>query len=225
MGQIMLTKIVNSLELDLPIERKRNLKFFNSIETQFKLISPIIFVNNWFNYLNKIPNIGASYNEEIDLSNIYNLALLCNYIERFGIPSGNWFRKSILTVINGNEFSLPDGNLRFYSILKRKIQYNYKGRRSNKTLIKYVYKPLDRNRLLNAAIECGHTKFSGKANFYHRVLEQGLIIRSYGETFKFASSEIAEYIRNVKEDRDFIDSMVASRHNIVDPILNKIINS
>ena len=228
----MLTKLVKSLNLEFPGITYRHVRFYNKLNHQLRLITPATFVSNWFNYLDKVPNIGASYQDNIDLTNVYNLALLCTYIERYGVPKGKWINKALEVVINGTEFILPEGNLTFYKILKDKVTPGacVVKQKIVRPADSFFYQSLDRNRIMNAAMEAGHLHFNKKSEFINKLLLQGLIIRitnpevkNLTGTYNFASEDIKEAIGKFKEN-SFIKSRVASRTNILTPLIHKITN-
>ena len=217
----MLNRIIQCLELEIPSKSKQTYVFFKSFDSQLKIIGINKFINNWFGS-SKIPSIGK-YINNIDLNNVYNLALLCSYIERYNVLKPYWIYDAVIIVANGTEFIMPDGNLQFYYLLKQVVEKNYSYKKKSLYLNPLSFRILNRNKILNAANDCGLTKWEDKVSLTKKVLEQGLIKRVGNNSYNFSSDEIADCILNLKEN-DLIQSRVASRVNTLTPLINKIKN-
>jgi hypothetical protein len=212
----MLSRILEILELpiiDDSVHRYKALKY-KELEDKFAALGINYFIFKWFADKKKLPEISKAYSE-VSLNNVFNLALLCSYVERYGIPERTWLKEIALTIANGDEFIIPQGNVKFYMMLASRAS-------------KHLHdKPLDRNRLMNAAEQCGIPHFRKKAELYNKVFEQGLIKRGKAECFYWSSPEIHNVFKNTSPwhitPTELIESQYTSRMNILIPKWRKLI--
>jgi len=213
----MLSRILQTLDLP-PINIKSVHKYkaerYQQIEDKFSKVGINYFVSQWFADRDKLPDLSQA-KQEVPLNNVYNLALLCTHVERLGIPERGWFKQIVLTTANGSEFTIPQGNVSFYMKLAVKGS-------------KYLHdKALDRNRLMNAAEQCGINYFGKKAELYNKVFEQGLIKRGKASCFYWSSRQIHEVFKNTPYwyilPHEIVESRYLSRVNILIPKWRKLI--
>lgn len=182
----MLDKILTSLEIPLAEKNVYHHKYllYRKIPKELTKKEVHKFINIWFK--EDTPNLGEAlpFSEKINLSNPYNLGILCEYIERGNkIKTQSWFRKAITVIANSCDLGLPEGNVKFYYLCACLQKETYTTKYSQDT-------NLCRTLLANKALECGRNTWGKKAEFYNKVLDQGLLIRLHTESFSFASPEI-----------------------------------
>lgn len=232
-----LAKIASCLEVDYPAEPElKNRYWYDNLEEQFTKLGQLNFVANWFesetaSWFNKskTPELGKSY-EEVDLTNLYHLALLCSYTERYGVPQTKWFKQACIDRANDSLYNLNEGNLLFYQLLTRTAYSGWGEELFSRTDTKDKRSKLpDGNfkmsKIQNASHTCGgvHNRDYQKFNeFKHQVLEQALIVKTPKKTYNFATSEIKKVFRGLTEE-ERIDSRYKSKLDIILPLWRKLI--
>lgn len=228
-----LARIVSCLELDYPEDPLlKNKYWYDSLTEQYNNLGQLTFVSNWFseNINQEIPQLGKAY-EEVDLNNLYHLALLCSYTEQYGIPKAKWFKKACINRANDSLYNLAEGNLLFYRILTRCSYSGYGEEMTSrvKTKIKYT-KIAEGNfkmsKIQNAGHTCGginnrdYQKFN---EFKHQVLEQALLVKTPKKTYNFASSEIKKVFRYQIHENELTMSRYKSKLDVWLPLWKKLI--
>ena len=225
-----LARIASCLEVDYPDEPElKNRYWYDSLQEQFSKLGQLSFVDNWFSESNKIPELGKAF-EEVDLTNLYHLTLLCSYTERYGVPQTKWFKQACIDRANDSLYNLSEGNLLFYQILTRTAYSGWCEELFSRTDTKDKRSKLpDGNfkmsKIQNASHTCGgvHNRDYQKFNeFKHKVLEQSLIIKTLKKTYNFATSEIKKVFRGLTEE-ELIDSRYKSKLDIILPLWRKLI--
>jgi len=221
-----LAKMVSCLELNYPdVAELKNRYWYDSLEEQYSKLGQLTFVTNWFN--NKpTPEIGKAY-EEVDLSNLYHISLLCSYTERYGVPESKWFRKACIDRANESLYSLPEGNLLFHKLLTRTAN---KGWGEELITVEGRVKPsklpagnFKMSKIQNAAGICGRPRELFDAEFKHKVLEQALLKKTEHKSFNFGSKDI-KYVFRWLSDEEIIQSRYQTKLNTVLPIWRRLVN-
>lgn len=224
-----LAKIASCLEVDYPDEPElKNRYWYESLEEQFSKLGQVNFVTNWFDN-KKIPELGKSY-EEVDLTNLYHLALLCSYTERYGVPQAKWFKQACIDRANDSLYNLSEGNLLFYQLLTRTAYSGWGEELFSRTDTKNKKSKLPNgnfkmSKIQNASHTCGgvHNRdYQNFNEFKHQVLEQALIVKTPKKTYNFATSEIKKVFRSLTEE-ERIDSRYKSKLDIILPLWRKLI--
>lgn len=234
-----LARIASCLEVDYPAEPElKNRYWYESLEEQFEKLGQLTFVANWFEN-KKLPELGKALckkelgraYEEVDLTNLYHLALLCSYSEQYGVPSTKWFKQACIDRANDSLYNLTKGNLLFYQLLTRTAYSGWGEELLNRTDTKEKRSKLpDGNfkmsKIQNAAHTCGgvHNRDYQKFNeLKHQVLEQALIVKTPKKTYNFPSFDIKRVFRTLLTEEELIDSRYKSELDIILPLWRKLV--
>lgn len=234
-----LARIASCLEVNYPAEPElKNRYWYDLLEEQFEKLGQVNFVANWFEN-KKLPELGKALckrelgraYEEVDLTNLYHLALLCSYTEQYGVPQVKWFKQACIDRANDSLYNLAEGNLLFYRILTRCSYAGYGEEITNRvdTRKKYTRIPegnFKMSKIQNAAHTCGgvHNRDYQKFNqLKHQVLEQALLIKTPKKTYNFASPEIKKIFRYKVSEDEIIMSRYKSKLDIWLPLWRKLI--
>jgi len=227
-----LARIVSCLELEYPDDPLlKNKYWYDSLTEQYNNLGQVTFVSNWFSEsVQQTPELGKAY-EEVDLSNLYHLALLCSYTEQYGVPQAKWFKKACIDRANDSLYNLAEGNLLFYRILTRCSYAGFGEEITNRveTRIKYTRIPegnFKMSKIQNAGHICGgvHNRDYQKFNeFKHQVLEQALLVKTPKKTYNFASPEIKRVFRTQVRENELIISRYKSKLDVWLPLWKKLV--
>jgi hypothetical protein len=237
-----LARIASCLELDYPEDPLlKNRYWYDSLQEQFSELGQLNFVNNWFTSLqsetasrwsesNKTPELGKAY-EEVNLDNLYHLALLCSYTEQYGVPQSKWFKQACIDRANDSLYNLSEGNLLFYKILTRCSYAGWGEEITNRvdTRIKYTkikQGSFKMSKIQNAAHVCGgvHNRDYQMFNeLKHQVLEQALLVKVPDKSYNFASPKIKKVFRYLVSEEEIILSRYKSRLDIWLPLWKKLV--
>ena len=226
-----LARIASCLEIEYPEEPElKNRYWYDSLQEQFNELGQVNFVANWFeNSSNKTPEIGKSY-EEVDLTNLYHLALLCSYTEQYGVPSTKWFKQACIDRANDSLYNLSEGNLKFYRILTRCSYAGHGEEITNRVNTRKKYTRIKEgnfkmSKIQNAAHVCGgvHNRDYQKFNeLKHQVLEQALLVKVPHKSYNFISPEAKRVFRYLNED-ELILSRYKSKLDVWLPLWRKLV--